>query len=261
MDPNTDKTTVELVHEATLIKNGATSAITTADEARDAAAKMLEIKRLGKRADAFFDPMLKTARAAWQSVIDSKKRITEPLAEAEKALKDGLVAYNDRERRRLEAEAEERRRLQEAQAAEDRRIQAEEIAAAAKRQADAAVASAAALEAAGETAAAGYALEQATAIEETAKANVAVAAAQPLALAPIAPSAPPKLEGVSFRTTYDAEVVDLIALCRAIGNGTVTSKLVVPDTKVLRQLATAMKDEFSFPGCRLLKNTAAAGKV
>jgi hypothetical protein len=56
---------------------------------------------------------------------------------------------------------------------------------------------------------------------------------------------------VSYR--YNAEVVDIRALCRAIADGKAPIDFVVPNTARLNQLATAQRSLFAVPGCKLVK--------
>lgn len=73
--------------------------------------------------------------------------------------------------------------------------------------------------------------------------------------APVLPKATPKVDGFGFRTTYEAEVINPLALCKAIADGRVPVSAVTPNMAVLNAQARAMKRAFNWPGCRAVEKT------
>lgn len=78
---------------------------------------------------------------------------------------------------------------------------------------------------------------------------------------PIVPPTYDRAEGMSTRQTWHAEVVDIIALCRAVAEGKASTELVLPNMPNLNKLASAMKTTFNIPGVRAVPKTSLAVKV
>jgi len=55
---------------------------------------------------------------------------------------------------------------------------------------------------------------------------------------------------------WRAEVVDIKALCRAIGDGKAPSNLVLPNMTALNGLARALKESFNTPGCKAVTDSS-----
>lgn len=64
------------------------------------------------------------------------------------------------------------------------------------------------------------------------------------------------VEGQTVRATWSAEVTDVMALVKAIADGTVTPEAIVPNTKFLNQMARAMRENLKWPGVRAVKKTS-----
>lgn len=79
-------------------------------------------------------------------------------------------------------------------------------------------------------------------------------------LAPPAVAVPRAVESraSNMREVWDAEVTDLVALCRAIGAGTVPPTAVVPNGIVLRNAARALRAQLAWPGVRAVRSTSVA---
>lgn len=60
----------------------------------------------------------------------------------------------------------------------------------------------------------------------------------------------PKASGVSFRDQWEAEVVDLVALCRWVVEHPDQATLIVPNTQALNGIAKALKGSLNIPGVR-----------
>lgn len=192
----------------------------------EAAAELLTaIKALRGKIAESYDPIIKAAHRAHKEAVSAKKKVEEPLAEAEREIKGRMAAwYEEQERQRRE----EQRRLEE----EARR-----------REEDERLAEAEALEAAGDSDGAERALSEESPV---------------LATAPAPP--PPRAKGVAMRETWSAEVVDLMALVRAVADGTAPATLVQANTTALNGMARSLRGDMKVPGVRVRKTmNVAAG--
>jgi hypothetical protein len=90
--------------------------------------------------------------------------------------------------------------------------------------------------------------EQADALRSTAASVVA----------PVAATATAKVEGISYRTIWSAECVDIVELCRAVADGKVAPVAVEANAKFLNQQAVALKEHFNVPGCKATPNKVLA---
>ena len=105
-------------------------------------------------------------------------------------------------------------------------------------------------------------LQQAVAAEQsgdTVQAEAILDGTAPIVPVVIAPNVP-KVEGISFRTTWNAEVVDLGLLLDAIVVGQAPLSLLRIDQTALREYARATKGGVSTPGIRFFtESTVSAG--
>ena len=97
--------------------------------------------------------------------------------------------------------------------------------------------------------------ERAAAQEERAAAVEA-----PIVTAPIIPTAPIKAEGVSYRTTWRAEVTDLAALARACLDGAQPMSFIQPNMALLGTFARDQKDKLSIPGVQAVSEDIIAAR-
>lgn len=67
--------------------------IATASDYDAAAEFTKQVKSLSKRIKEYWEPLKKSARASWQSLIDREKELLTPLAEAEAEVKSKMVTY------------------------------------------------------------------------------------------------------------------------------------------------------------------------
>lgn len=79
-----------------------------------------------------------------------------------------------------------------------------------------------------------------------AAARAAAASAGQVAVVAVAP--PPKVDGLSFTTTWKGRVTDKMALLRAIVDGKVTADLALVDGSLLNKMAQSQRDGFAVPG-------------
>ena len=167
-----------------------------------AAEHLQAIKALQAEADQTFDPIISKAFAAHKEALAQKKRITDPLTQAEGMLKRIMGAYAH-EQAQLRMEEERLLREQaEREAAEEREreIEAAEIAGAS--------------------------------VEE-----VAVIVEAPLLRRPVVMAAPPRINGVSSREIWKAEVTDLNALVKYIATRPEYLNMLQPNMTAINSLA------------------------
>lgn len=189
----------------------------------DVAVELLKgIKSLRKEAEDHHRPMIDAAYRAHRAACDALKRIDEPLKQAETQVK-GRIGGWEMEQERIRRE-EQRRREEEA-----RRLAEEEI-----------LANAIAAEASGASP-----VEVAAIVEE--------AATAPLVAPPPPPPAYEKAAGVAVRTSYSAEVFNLMDLILHVARNPELSNLLAPNLTAIRALARAQGEQFKVPGVRLVK--------
>lgn len=159
-------------------------------------------------------PIKEAAHKAHKAACDAEKRVLEPVTLGKNILKGKIAAWEEeQEKIRLEAQ---RRQEEEARKLSEQ-----------------------------------MALEAAVAAEEagaSAEELEVLLAEQPVL--PVAQAAPTfvRTAGVSTRETWHAEVVDLVALCRAVADGTLSSQYVLPNMPALNKRASAEKHTLKIPG-------------
>ncbi len=188
-----------------------------------AAELLMSIKALRGKIEDTFGPIQQKAHAAWKEVIAQRKKVEDPLTEAEATIKGKIGTFQvEQDRIRM---AEERRLRD----IEERR-QAEEIEAQAL-----------------EAEATGASVEEVTAILE-----------QPIMIAPMMP-APIKATGVSVRQTYKALCTNKMALIKAAAMDPRLLNLLDVNQVALNGFAKAMESGFKVPGCEVyVENIVAA---
>ena len=219
---------VELETKALAWPDLARQLVITDDPSFSSAGSMLTgIKDLRKEMDTTFDPIISKALDAHREAIKQKKRHEAPLVEAEMIIKRGLSLYR---------ESQEVKRMAE-------RLFLE--AAARKREEERILAEAEEAEADGD----------ATAAEEIISQPVAP---PPVHMAP----ATPKTQGISFRETWQFQVVSITELVRHVAAHPEDSNLLMANTTAIRSLVTSRKDLSNIPGVKVWKesNVAAAGR-
>lgn len=217
--------TVTLIQQAEEI--AATNGITieTAEDYRRAAGELQKVKGLFKSLDAARKQTLEPINSAKDEVMGFYKPMLERLTTTEGLIKGGMTKFDE--------EQDKARRIAEARAAEDARKEQEKLEAKAEKLAEK-----------GKT-------EQAQALQMQAASVVA---------APVA-SVPIKTDGISKRVNYSAEVNDLMALVKAVAAGEVPINAIQADGKFLNQMAKALKENFSYPGCSLKKESIVSAKA
>lgn len=175
------------------------------------------IKTIRERIAETFDLPIKKAHEAHKAFLDAKKEFDGPCAKEEKAVKAKVAEYIDEAKRKADAlrrkQEEEERQRQEEQAKKDNE----------------ALQAAAAESNAGNTEKADEILNQ----------RAAESSAPPPTTAPIPET--PKVDGMSTTTKWSAEVTDLQALAKAVGEGKVPIHYIQANQTMLNQLARASK--------------------
>ncbi len=189
------------------------------------AEKLKLVKAFQRKVTDWFAPHKKRASDLHRALCDDERKLLQPALEDEQRIKRALVAYTieqDRIRR------EEQQRLQrEAREREEARR-----------------------------------LDEAVALEDEGRATGDVAyheAANHLIDAPIASTpiegltpAAPKVDGLSYRDTYRAQVFDLMTLIKAVAAGQQPMALLQVNQSALDGLARSLKTSMAIPGVQLV---------
>lgn len=167
-----------------------------------------------------FDPHIRRAHEAHKALLKEKQDAEAPLAQAERIVKDALVAY-DREQERIRRE--EARRLEEAarlQEQERRLMEAIELEEAGNKAGD-----------------------------EGMKADASALLDQPIIVPTVAVApATPKVAGVAFRETWSAKVTDLAALVKYVATHPQFAGLLSANLPALNAQARSLKGQLQIPG-------------
>ena len=188
------------------------------------------IKALRRRIGEVFDPHVTRAHEAHKALVREKKDAEAPLTEAEGLIKRALVQYTDKQERqrredeqRLRDEArrrEEQRRLEEAAALEQQAVESGNVALG--REAEALL-----------------------------EAPVHTPAVQ------VAPTTP-KVSGISYRETYRAQLVNLMALVTHVATHPEHANLLTLNQPAANQLARSLKTNLRVPGLEVVVQTVPA---
>jgi hypothetical protein len=199
--------------------------ITSNDEYTAVAERLKVITSFKRKVQDFFAPHKKRASDAHKALCDDERKVLRPAEADEARLKTALVTWTteqDRKRRAEEQRLREEQRRQE----ETRRLE-----------------EAAALER--EAAATGD-----LAMHEQAEALIEA----PIPVMPVQPETPaaPKVDGISYRDVYRAELTDIKALLRAAVKNPQWLALVKVDQSAIDSLARALRERLDIPGVRLV---------
>jgi len=186
---------------------------------------LIAIKSTAKAVHEKFDPPVKAAHTAWKAAKELYNFFTQPFDQAEVIIKSKIVAFETEAEKKRQEEA----RKEEAKRNEAERKRKEEL----ERQAKAA-------EEKGKT-------EKADALREKAATQTPI----PLFIPPIAE----KAKGVCLSKIWKGEVIDLQALCKAIGAGQVSTNLITANQSAINAMAKGVKDMMPIPGIRFYEET------
>ncbi len=194
--------------------------ITTQGELEAVAGFLQGVKAMKKEIADTFDPIDTAQKEARRVTIEQRKKVEQPLDEAEAIAKRKVGTYIAEQERAAKAAAA----LAEATAREER----EKAERAAKE-----------AEASGE-------VELADAIRE--ESNVTAA---PIIAAPV-----PRVAGISTRSVWKHRVKDFRALVEAVAAGKVPLEVLKADDVVLGQTARALKRSLNYPGVEVWEDSA-----
>lgn len=190
------------------------------------ALERLRILRNGERAIAdYFEPSRKAADLAKKEILSARDGLIAPLSEARSVYDRKAQQYEAEERRK----AEERERELQAQA----RKQEEE-----------------------------RKLLEAIEAEESGRSGEASAILEEPVLTPAVRVTPAvaKVEGVSSRTTWSAEVHDLLALVRFVAAHPEWIHLLEPSMPNLNRQAVSQREAMNLPGVRAISQTVTSAR-
>ena len=193
-----------------------TIAITDQKSYNDAAEFVLRIVGLRKQVVDHHAPIKTATHKAHKEAVSAEKKLLDPLQQAETIIKRAISDWDAKQER---IRIEEQRKLE-----------------AAQRKADEDARLALAQEA-----------EENGATEETVD---EILETQVVAPAVVAAPTYQRTSGISTTKRWRAEVVDIKALCRAIGEGNMPTNIVQANMTVLNSLARALKESFKVPGCK-----------
>ncbi len=214
--------------------NGLT--IVSHDDYMAAGERLKAIKRIQKNVVELFEAPKRAASDAHKSICAAENKLLGPLKLAEGASTGKIGFYLQEMRRREHEEAEKRRKEAEAEAAR-------QAAEAKKAQEDEQLRLAAELEASGQKAAAKQVMEM----------NIPAPVPAPVSIPKVVSA--PKVEGQSVRTTYKAEVTDLMLLVQAVAAGHQPLTLLIANEPALSAMARALKKEMRIPGVQVVEQS------
>jgi hypothetical protein len=162
------------------------------------------------------DPAIKAAHAAHKAALDAKKKLADPIEALKKAATKKMTTWYQAEQARI---AEERRAAEESarKEAEDKRLREAE-----------------ALSKAGMSEAASAVLDAPLDVAEFIR----------------APEGPVAAFGVSYRANWKVEIIDLMALVKAVAKGEIPATVLLPNLPVLNGMAKAYRNTQAIPGVR-----------
>ncbi len=215
---------------------------------------LMQIKTLQKEVETKRTNITGPLNQAVKAVNDLFRSPKEYLDKAEATLKRAMVTWST-EQERLAAEARAKAEA-EARAERERlaKIEREQAEAARKAQEEAAAAAAA-----GDTeaAAAAHAIAEAA----TQQAAIAAMTANVVTVVPEVEQAA-KVSGISGRTTYAAQVDDLLALVKAVAEGKAPIEAIQADAKFLNAQARAFKKQGQlYPGVTAVAERSIAARA
>ncbi len=201
--------------------------VTNAEEYSYGTDFLKKIKEAQKKVTDYFSPMKTRAHETWKQICNQENEVLVPLKSAEDTTKRKLIDWkmeDDRkreaERRRLQAEADERARIER----ERLEKQAEKLKTPELKE---------------------QRLEQA---QNTVAPVIEVQ------------TAVPKVEGISMRKTWKAELTDKTAFVKAAANDPNLMALLSVDMSALNKIATATKGGVTYPGVRFYEELSMASR-
>jgi hypothetical protein len=213
-----------------------TTVVIDASSYQSAGELLKGIKQLRQKIAETFDPHIKRAYDSHRALCEEKRQAETPLTEAERVIKNALVAY-DNEQERIRRE--EQRRLEEAARLEQER-EAIERAAALERE--------------------GNAFGDASMVAEAQQVIEEQLQAPPPPVAAVARTTP-KVSGIVHRSTWSARVTDAMALIRFVAANPSHAGLLQVNQAALNAQARSLKGAMRLPGVQPIETRdVAAGR-
>lgn len=202
-----------------------------------AAGELLKgIKQLRQKIAETFDPHVRRAFESHRALCEEKRQAEAPLTEAERVIKNALVAYDTEQER---VRREEQRRLEEVARQEQER-EALERAAALERD--------------------GNAFGDEAMVTEARQIVEEQLQAPPPPVAAVA-KATPKVSGIVHRSTWSARVTDVMALIRFVAANPSHAGLLQVNQAALNAQARSLKGAMRLPGVQSVETRdVAAGR-
>lgn len=236
----------------TVVGRAVSIRVTDPDSYIMAAEMWKHLNAMEKEVHRELDPVVDAANKAHKEAVALRTKILTPITEAKTYTKGQTEAW-DAEQERIRV-AEERRLAEEARKAEEARRAAELAIAEAARKVEEArlMEEAQKAEAEGNKARAEAVLEEAVTRVEEMKAEEVAIVSEPIETpVVILEKAVPKVAGgPSYRTIWDAQVTDLMALVKAVAAGQVSINALTANQTFLRQQAMSLKDTMRIPGVK-----------
>jgi hypothetical protein len=217
------ESTIENEQKSSAVKIYEQAKILTIDSALDydgAAEFTKQVKNLSKRIKDYWEPLKKSARASWQSLVDREKELLKPLEMAEADVKKKMAEYQ----RKVQEEERAARELAERL----KREEAEHLLAQATK-----------------------AAEQGNEIES----EILLAQAEIIEISqPAVQVQTPKATGISTRTLYRARIIDETKVPVEVA-GVVIRPV---DLSAINKLAQASKGKVRIPGIEIYEEQSVA---
>ncbi len=207
-----------------------------------------------KQVEEVMGPIVSANHKAWQTVLQQRAKLLQPAENAKRLLGRRMADYEAEVRRQHEEAGRQRRLEQERlEAAERQRVTEEQRRLKAEAE-ERALAEATVAEAAGDRDLAERIVATPTVVTPPAPRAVFVPPATTTA-------PPPKVEGVAFRDNWSAEVVNLMALVKAVASGAQPITYLQANQTALNQVARALKDQLTIPGVRAKNDRTTSARV
>jgi chromosome segregation ATPase len=234
---NLNKETLNLIQQSQGVQ--LSIAIDSPEQYTTAGAELAKIKALAKSIEAERQALKAPVIDAGREIDRFFKTYLDQLANAEKSIKGAILNF-DREQERIRIEAQ---RLADEQARKER----EKAEAQARKEREKAEAERQRLQSIEDD------RERAKAMAKIEKSEAKAEAVEAMAshvVAPVIQTAAPKIQGMSKRETWSAEVTDIIKLCKAVADGIVPATAVTANMPYLNKRATMEKSDMAIPGVK-----------
>lgn len=187
-----------------------------------------------------FDPICDAAHKAHKQAVEKRSKYLDPLASAQKSVKQLMSAYDAEQERVRQAEQRRLEEIARKEEAERRLVELERLEAERKAEEERALAAAIQLEKLGDMNAVDDALRVAGDKQAEAQQEAAAIQAEPVYIPPvILPKETPKIQGLSFRTAWKYRITTEALIPR---------QYLIPDEKKIGAVIRASQGKINIPG-------------